>query len=583
MAMISEETIKEIRRNNDIIDVISEYIPLIPKGKNFFGVCPFHDDHSPSMSVSPDKQIYTCWSCKAQGNVIGFVMDYEHVSYVEALRILGQRAGISLGIDTTKKERPNTYKNYYEIYDTSLKFYKNNLNTAFGEKARDYLFKRGLNEEIIKTFDIGLSLNERDSLTKILLKKYNQADIIKLGLVNTYEDRIYDLYKNRIMFPLKDLDGNTVGFSGRIYLASEENKYINSKESEIFKKSKLLYNYHNAKDEIRRKKEIIICEGFMDVIRLYTVGTKNVVALMGTSFTSEHLDIIKKQRCSVTLCLDNDEPGIMASLSIGEILEKEGIETNVIIFEGYKDIDEYLVKNESNSFEKIYNNKVNFIDFKLKSLKKDKNLKDSVELSNYINEAIKAIDTIEDVILRELKIKELCKEFDINEEIIRSKISDKTKVTVPEIKIKQIDIINNKFNKYQVSEFRIIYLMFNYPEVIRIYEKQLGHLINEDMKLLANEIVYYKEKNNEFIYADFVSYIMENEKLYNAYKKVIGYNQLETYTESELEDYINTIQEGSYKIEVEKLKKQMKETFDINEKTKIAKKIEKMKKEVLKW
>jgi DNA primase len=584
MTMIDEDTIKEIRRQNDIVDVISEYIPLTPKGKNYFGVCPFHDDHSPSMSVSIEKQIYTCFSCKAQGNVIGFVMDYEHLNYVEALKLLAKRVGINLNIDTSRTEKPNNYKTYYEIYDTALKFYKNNLNTKFGVKAKNYLNKRNLNSDTIAAFDLGLSLNERDVLSKFLLGKYKTQDLITLGLVNSYEDRIYDLYKDRIMFPLKDLDGNTVGFSGRIYLDSDENKYINSKESPIFKKSTLLYNYNNAKDEIRRKKEMIICEGFMDVIRLYTADVKNAVGLMGTGFTKNHLEIIKKQRCSVVLCLDNDDPGIMATLSIGEELEKEHIETSVIVFEGSKDIDEYLSKNEPSSFEKIYNNKVNFIDFKLKNLKRNKNLNDSTELSTYINNAIKTIDNIDDVILRELKIKELCTEYGINEEIVRSKITKKEVIKKEDFKIKsQTPNTNFKFNKYQVSEFRIIYLMLNYSEVVRIYEKQLGHLITEDMKRLANEIVFYKEKQGEFIYADFVSYLMNNPVLYEAYKKVIIYNQQEEYTESELNDYINTIQEGSYKIEVEKLKIKMKETLDINEKTSIAKKIEKMKKEVLKW
>lgn len=584
MAMIDEETIQEIRRLNDIVDVISQYIPLVPKGKNFFGVCPFHDDHSPSMSVSSEKQIYTCFSCKAQGNVITFVMEYEHVNYVEALKILATRVGISLNIDTYKPAIPNSNKTYYEIYDTALKFYKNNLTTKFGIKAKTYLNDRNLNTQTIETFDLGLSLNQRDSLSNFLLKKYKKEDLVMLGISNLYEDKVYDLYKDRIMFPLKDLEGNTVGFSGRIYLESDESKYINSKESPIFKKSNLLYNFHNAKDEIRRKKEIIICEGFMDVIRLYTVGVKNVVGLMGTGFTKSHLETIKKQRSSVTLCLDNDSAGVIATLSIGDDLEKANIETNVIVFEGSKDIDSYLTDTKDASFERLYNNKLSFIDFKLENLKKNINLKDSTELSNYINEFIKTIDKIDDVILREIKIKELCKQHDISEEIVRSKITKKEQIKPEVFENKKQVITNNfKFNKYQVSEFRIIYLMLNYIEVIRIYEKQLGHLLTEDMKRLANEIVFYKEKQGEFVYADFVSYLLSNEKLYEAYKKVTTYNQPENYTEEELEDYINTIQEGSYKIEVEKLKVKMKETLDINEKTAIAKKIEKMKKEVLKW
>jgi len=582
MAFVSDEVIANIRQSNDIVDVISEYIPLIPKGKNFFGVCPFHDDHSPSMSVSRDKQIYTCFTCKASGNVIGFVMDYEHVSYLEALRILGERVGIKLDVSSAPTTKKQEFKEEYEIYDTALKFYKNNLNTKYGEKAKEYLFKRGLNLETINTFDIGLSLNERDTLTKILQKKYKTDKIIKLGLSSVYGDSLYDLYKNRIMFPLKDLDGNTVGFSGRIYLNSDENKYLNSRESDIFKKSRLLYNFHNARDEIRKKKEIIICEGFMDVIRLYTIGIRNAVAIMGTSFTNEHLETIKKLRCSVTLSLDNDDPGQMATKTIGETLEEAGIETNVIIYDKYKDIDEYILNNGEEAFKKCYNNKIKFIDYKLESLKKNRNLSDSTELSIYINDAIKAINEIDDEILRELKIKELSSKYDINETIIRSKLTNKEEIKKNEIK-KPLKITKKRYNKYQISELRIIYLMLNYPEVIRIYERKLGHLIDPIMRRLANEIVYFKDTNGGFVYADFVTYIMNKEELYNAYKEVISYEQIEEYSEEELEDYITTIQEGSYKKEVEKLKLKMKETLDINEKQKIATKIEKMKKEVLKW
>lgn len=581
MTSISDEVIANIRQSNDIVDVVSEYIPLTPKGKNFFGVCPFHDDHSPSMSVSREKQIYTCFTCKASGNVISFVMDYENVSYLEALRILGERVGIKLDVNSRVSSKKQEFKEEYEIYDTALKFYKNNLNTKFGEKAKEYLHNRGLTSETINAFDIGLSLNEKDTLTKLLQKKYKTDKILKLGLSGTYGDSIYDLYKNRIMFPLKDLDGNTVGFSGRIYLSNDENKYVNSRESDIFKKSRLLYNYHNAKDEIRKKREIIICEGFMDVIRLYTIGIKNAVALMGTSFTSEHLEIVKKLRCCVTLSLDNDEAGRNATKNIGNTLEENEIETNVIVFDKYKDVDEYILNNGEEAFKKCYNNKVKFIDFKLDSLKRNRNLSDSTELSIYINEAIKAIDEIDDEILKELKIKELSKEYDINETIIRSKLTNKKEIKISSVK-KTLKIPKTRYNKYQISEFRIIYLMLNYPEVIRIYERKLGHLIDPLMRRLANEIVYFKEKNGGFVYADFVTYIMNNE-LYDAYKKVISYEQLEDYSEEELEDYIVTIQEGSYKKEVEKLKQKMKETLDINEKQKIATKIEKMKKEVLKW
>lgn len=580
MAIISEETINNIVRQNDIVDVISEYISLTPKGKNYFGICPFHDDHSPSMSVSKERQVYTCFVCKAHGNVITFIMNYLSVPYLEAIKILADRVGISVDI-TSSIKKEDKYTEEYNIYDTALKYYKNNLNTKYGEKAKEYLIKRGLSIDTINTFDLGVSFDTKDGLTKILQKKYSLEKIVKSGLVSTYQDQIYDIYKDRIMFPIKDSEGRNVAFSGRIYFTKNDSKYINSKESNIFKKSNILYNYHNAKEEIRKKKEIIICEGFMDVIRLSTIGIKNAVALMGTSFTNEHLELIKNMHVSVTLSLDNDEAGVNATLSIGETLTSNEIPCNVIIFDKYKDVDEYILNNSAESFIKCLNNKISFIDFKLEKLKRSKNLNNSEEFASFINASIDAINKIDDEILKEIKIKELSKTYDIDESIIRSKITN-TKINKV-IKNKPLKKEIIRYNKYQISEFRIIYLMLNHDEVIRIYENRLGHLINDNMKRLANEIVYYKDKNNGFNLSLFMNYLMDKEELNNALNEVLNYNNEENYSEEEIEDYISTIEEGTYKKEVEKLKQKMKETLDINEKTKIAKKIESMKKEVLKW
>ena len=584
--MVNDEVIESIRRNNDIVDVIGEYLSLTPKGKNYFAVCPFHDDHSPSMSISPDKQIFTCFTCHKAGNVITFLRDYLDITYMDAVKKLADRAGIEINYKgkSVNKFKEN-HKADYEIYDMSKKYYKNNLNTKYGVEAKKYLEKRGLNKEIIDKFDIGLSLNETDGLIKSLSNKYDVEKLVSLGLASETNGKSYDLYKNRIMFPLKDLDGNVVGFSGRIYLEGQDgNKYVNSKESAIFKKSKLLYNYDNAKESIRHKKEIIICEGFMDAIRLYSIGIGNVVALMGTSFTDDHLSTIKKLNVSVTLSLDNDDAGRNATISIGNTLEENNISTSVIVFDKYKDVDEYVLNRSSEDFIRCYNNKVSFIDFKLDTLKKNKDLKDSKDLSVYINEAIKAIDLIEDDILKELKIKELSNTYDLSEEIIRSKLSKKSDKKEQNFIKSTTKSQKMRYNKYQVSELRIIYLMLNYPqEVIRIYEKKLGHLINPNMKRLANEIVYYKDSHGGFDYAGFLGYIADIPELLSAYNEVISYKQIDGYTLTEIDDYIDTIQEGSYKIEIERLKEKMKNTLDINEKKSIALKIEKMKKEVLKW
>ena len=575
MALIDSETVNKIRKSNDIVDVISSYIDLVPKGKNYFGVCPFHDDHSPSMSVSREKQIYRCFTCGASGNVLTFVMNYENIGFVDALKKLGDKVGIHLDIKSSQKD--SKYSEFYDIYKLSTNFYKNNLNSPLGEEAREYLNSRKITEDMIKTFDIGLSLN--DSLSKMLVKKYDSKKLIDIGLSHEYNGKIADLFLNRIMFPIKDLFGNVVAYSGRKYDNSDAPKYINTKETVIFKKGNVLYNYFSALEEIRRKKEIIICEGFMEVIRLYSIGVKNVVALMGTSFTNDQLEVIKKLNVNVVLNLDNDDPGKLAAFQIGETLSKNGINPSVIVFDRYKDTDELIMNDGADAFHKAYNNRVNYIDYRLHYLKSNKNLNDSVELAKYINEAILSINEIDDDILKEIKAKELSSEFDISLETIKSKLT--TKEVKPKEIAKPKKIILN--DKYRKSEIRIIYLMLNNKEVIRKYEKNLGFLPSDDMKKLANEIVYFKEINGGWDYADFITYVMNKPWLKESLDIVLNTEQSEEYSKEELEDYFTTIKKFEVEKQINKLTNKMKETLDIEEKIKIAKRIENIKKDVLEW
>lgn len=574
MAKLTEEEIEKIRKSNDIVDVIGSYLPLVQKGKNYFAVCPFHDDHSPSMSISKDKQIYKCFVCGSSGNVITFVEDYLNISFIDAVSILAKNAHID--IEITKKEINSPYKDMYEVYKVALSYYKNNLNTKEGSLAREYLNKRKLTKEIIDYFDIGLSLN--GGLCQGLSKKYNPSLLDECGL----SSNLKDLFINRIMFTIKDNSGNVVGFSGRKYDNSDSPKYVNTKETNIFKKGSILYNYYNAKNEIKKKKEIIISEGFMEVIRLHSIGIDNAVALMGTSFTKEHLEIIKKDKVNVVLNLDQDDAGKTATMNIGSLLLKEGINPTVILFKGYKDADELIVNEGKDAFINAYKNKVNFIDFELNYLKKGLNLNDSSSLSKYINESINAINTINDDILREIKIKELSKEFDISIDLIKSKITNKN-VSIKEVKKEVKPIKKVKYNKYDISEIRLLYLMMNNPELIDYYENYLGYMCDNERKKLADAIISYKEKKKTFDYADFICYTTLREDLNNTLKSVCSYPQSESYTEGELNDYILRVKERRVQKEEERLKNLLKNTIDKNEQKKILEKLFNIKKEVLKW
>ena len=421
MAFVSKEIIDEIKSKNDIVDVISSYINLNEKYK---ALCPFHDDHSPSFSVHKEKQIYKCFSCGESGNVITFVEKINGVSFEEALKILADRAGIKLDVKAPRKVNLK-FEKYYEINDTVNKYFKNNLVSSEGKEALKYLSDRGIDKDIINEFNIGLATNNK--LYGMLEKKYSINDLIDIDVVKEINGNYYDTFQNRIIFPIIDENNNIIAFSGRKYLKDdlEDNtlsKYTNSKETIIFKKNLTFYNINNSLINIKKSKEIVITEGFMDTIRMSSVGYKNVVALMGTAFTHDHLEKILKLKCKVILNLDQDDAGVNATINIGDILTKNNVETYVIVFDDYKDSDEFIVHKGKEAFDIAYNNKVPFIDFKLKYLKSQKNMKDSVEISKYINEAIESLNQIDDDILKELKTKELANEFDIDESVIKNKL-----------------------------------------------------------------------------------------------------------------------------------------------------------------
>lgn len=579
MAFIDKSIIDEIKSKNDIVDVIGSYISLNDKNK---ALCPFHDDHSPSFSVQKDKQIYKCFSCGESGNVITFVQKYNGITFTEALKMLADRAGIPLNVSTTRKINTK-YEKLYEINDTVNKYFKANLLSNEGIKAIKYLEDRKISKDIINEFNIGLSTSNK--LSNILSKKYSYDELVKLDICKDINGRYYDTFQDRIIFPIIDENNNVIAFSGRKYTNEDLNnntlpKYSNTKETDIFKKSEVFYNINNAINEIKKKREIVITEGFMDTIRMSSIGYKNVVAIMGTAFTEKHLEKIKKWKCKVILNLDQDDAGVKGTIEAGETLLKNNIDTEVIVFDDYKDSDEFIKNKGSEAFKITYDNRVSFIDFKLKYLKRKRNMKDAVEKAKYIKEAVLALNDLDSQILIDLKIKDIAEEFGISESDIRNEIKLNKKMAIKNVEEpKKV----TRYDKYDKSELRILYLMLNYEDVILYFENTLGYLIQDDRALLAYKIIEFRNDYGYYNYSDFVDYISDNEKLMNVLKEVMKYHNNEDYTMEELDDYINTIKMYSIKKRIDTLKIEMSETFDVNKKIEIAKKIENINKEVLKW
>lgn len=575
MAMLDNSKIEEIRRSVNIIDIISEYLPLTQRGRNYFGVCPFHDDHSPSMSVSPDLQIYTCFSCGATGNVFKFIMDYENISFMEAVKVIASKGGIDVDVNTfTPKKVVNN--DLYEMYDIARKLYQNNINSDYGKQAKEYLHERQITEEIIKEFGIGLSLIKNDILTNLFLKKeYKNTDILKSGLIIQGKNGLHDIYINRIMFPLTNLEGKTVGFSGRIYNNEDSSKYINTKETEIFKKGEILYNYYRAKDECRLKQTVIVVEGFMDVIRAYTIGIKNVVASMGTAITKQQATLLKRLAPNIILLFDGDSAGEKATESCIEELSKIGVTPKIVRLEENLDPDDYIKKYGKEKFLSKLNSPLNVMEFKMNYLKGKHNLNDTVELANYINECIKELNQIDDDILKEITLKKLANEAGINEELLRSKLVTKKEVK-KEIPKKEV----TNYNKYEIAQRNLIFYMLNSTDVIKKYIKKVTFMPDDNYRALANKIRYfYEEHNNNFNAADFYTAVTNSgsEKILSLLNEILNMNLKLEFSPLEIDDYIEVITDFNIKSEVNRIDNELKQNIDINLKKEKLKKIVELK------
>lgn len=567
MANISYEEILSIQRKANIVDIIRDYVPLTQRGKNYFGICPFHDDHNPSMSVSPEKGVYKCFVCGNAGNVFNFVMEYEKVSFYEAVKIVADKIGISIDISTSKKE--NTKKSpLYDIYNIAYKFYQNNLNTVYGKDAKKYLLNRKIDEDVIKNFNIGLSLSDSELCNALKAKGFKDDDIVSSGVAVQNGNNIYDIYKNRIMFPLYDLEGNVVGFSGRIYNQKSESKYINTKETEIFKKGELLYNYHIAKKEARKEKNIIVVEGFMDVIRLSTIGIVNVVATMGTAVTKYQLNLIQKLAPNITLMFDGDKAGEKATNAFIELANGNDSNIKVVRLEDNLDPDEYILTKGKDKM--IYNlsHAQSVYDYKLSSYKENIDFNDSKEVSNYINVMIKEFEKIDDDIVREIEIKKLSESTNVSYDLIKSKLKEKEKNLIITHKPKNI-----KINKYEKASKYILYRMINDNNMILYYFNNLSYLPNDTERKLASEIVLFYKKFNSFNLSDFIIYLEDKKELINL---VVDISDLK-YTEDELNDnidnYFDVIKESLYNNQIKKLTSELKNESNSVKKIEIAQRI----------
>ena len=575
MAYVDNEELNDIRSKANIVDIISSYgIEVIKKGKDYVCVCPFHNDHSPSMSISVSRQIYKCFACGEGGNVFTFVQNYEKVSFVEAVKIVAEKIDYHLKNDISV-QRVDKHKKEHDILNLATMFFQNNLNTSSGIEAKKYLKERKIDEKIINDFQIGLALDGKDDLFKLLHSKGYSADLLEsLGLVTIVNDQVYDFFKGRVVFPILDIEGNVVGFSARIYRGEKDtSKYVNTKETLIFTKGNNLFNYYKARGPSKKEKQIIIVEGQMDAIRVFSSGLENVVALGGTALTQNQINLIKRLNVKVILCLDGDGAGEKATLVNGDLLTKNDINVQVVRLSDYKDPDEYIINKGIDAFKDNINNAIDYIDFKIKAQKKEININNTEELATYINKIIVDVSNIKDPILKEVTLNKISTEYNISLDILKNKLDSLNK----EEKIAREIFVSDKkevkkLNGIDIAIRKILFYMMNDIKYIKLYQNKIGFFEDKLYRDIANEIVYYSEKNQTINVADFISYIQTNEKLGKVVFEIIDANDSEL-NELEFINYIKVLNQKSSELRIKKIKEQIKLELDIDKKKKLLEEI----------
>ncbi len=435
MARYSDEVINDVRQSNDIVDVISQYVHLKRSGRNFFGLCPFHNEKSPSFSVSPDKQIFHCFGCGVGGNVFSFITQIEGINFVEAVQMLAERANIQLPTlqDNGDSQREELKAKVYKVNEFTADFYHQNLYKPQAKIAQEYVKKRQLSNETLKSFKIGFS-GKFDELYQELKKQgFGEREILESGLVNKNERGQYiDRYRNRLMFPICDARGKVIAFGGRV-LDDSKPKYINSPENVVYSKGRNLFGLNVAKKgDLKR---ILIVEGYMDVISLHQRGITNVVAPLGTALTEQQGWLLRKNSEQIILSFDSDEAGLKAKLRALDILQNMGCDLRILQMEGAKDPDEYIIKYGNARFNNLVDKALSIIEFKVKILKKDLNLENTNDKIKFLNEIAKLISNVNNTIEREVYIEKIAKEYDISKEAIYAEVN---KLTYKDVKTENV-------------------------------------------------------------------------------------------------------------------------------------------------
>ena len=511
MPRLTSEKINEIRQSVDIVDVIGNYLPLEKKGRNYVTICPFHNDTHPSMSISPEKQIFMCFVCHHGGNVFTFLQDYLKISYIEAVKMVASMGHVDLGNFTLyegQKKVNQELEPYFQMHEEANRIYKHYLSTKPAILAKDYLTDRKITQDIIDYFEIGYAPDKNILMSAFEKSGYSRMQAFASGLV--IESKIgFDRYRDRIMFPLHNSDGRVVGFSGRIYKKSQnEAKYINSPESKIFVKGETLYNYHRIKELVRDKENIIIVEGFMDVIALYKAGIENTVAIMGTAFTFEHLTMLKRLTRNIVLCLDGDQAGQNAMIKCIDTLVPQGFHVSVVVIPQGMDPDEFLDKRGRDELLALFEHPISSLEFKMNYYYERTNTDNYEDRKQYLESMVKLINQLDDYVDRAYYSEQLEKKSGFSKEIIYNLLNKEKKVqTVPIKKYVTYQGSQKIIDKYQKAERELLYFMMQDKKYAMQYEAKAGYMFDHINRIIASYIIDYYRQYVVLEVADLISNI----------------------------------------------------------------------------
>jgi len=510
--LIPEEKISEILNTSDIVDVVSEAVILKKSGRNFFGLCPFHAEKTPSFSVNPEKQIFHCFGCSAGGNAISFVMKYHGLSFPEAARMLARKYNIlveTAQIDPARQKKMRIKESLFRVNKKVMDYFCQTLkDPSAGRKVRDYLKQRGTSDEIIDTFHLGWAPDAWDAVVCFFRReKVSRGAAVNSGLIlpRKQGSGFYDRFRNRLMFPIFDINMQVAGFGGRV-MDDAMPKYLNSPETPVYSKSRILYGLHAAKQECRRQGRVFIVEGYFDVLSLYQHGIKNTVASLGTALTSEHVRILKGYAARMVLVFDSDDAGINAAKRSIQIFVKEGVDTRILVLDKPYDPDSFVMEHGPEAFLELANEAKTAMQFLL-GLAMDTH-------GNSVEGRIKVLDEmklylalIQDSALRSLYVRELAETLNIDEKAVLEKVRD----AVMRKKTPRTPLIPGPDEGQDIvrelpsdpREKQILSMMLHQPELMeKVREKQvLDAFFSSRLKAVGNRILQTSPETTNFVTA----------------------------------------------------------------------------------